>query len=116
MDGFTLKTLCTVGFLAASSLSHAWASESREDYRRALGAHRVEKSWQCWLGKQIELRAAGVTTVILRPTGGKDWSFAVMAAVMSDFLKLLKDSEVLGESVQLAEPWPRCTVTGRGRH
>lgn len=115
MDGFTLKTLGTVGFLAASSLTQAWASESREYYRRALGVHRKERSWQCWLGKQTELRAAKVTTVILHPIGGKDWSFAFTAAVMSDFLlKLLKDSEALGETVQLAEPWPHCTVTGKG--
>ena len=93
MDGFTLKTLVTVGFLAASSLTQAWASESGDYYRRALGVHRMERSWQCWLGKQTELRAANVTTVILHPIGGKDWSFAAMAAVMSDFLlTLLKDS------------------------
>ena len=72
MDGFTLKTLGTVGFLAASSLTQAWASESGDYYRRALGVHRMERSWQCWLGKQTELRAAKVTTVILHPIGGWD--------------------------------------------
>lgn len=114
MDGFALKTLDTVGFLAASSLNQAWASESGEYYRRALGAHRMERSRQCWLGKQNSgLQESQLWPFILQE---EETSFAVTAAVMSDFLlKLLKDSEVLGESVQLAEPWPRCTVRGRGR-
>lgn len=61
---------------------------NQESYRGALGAHKMEGSWQSWLGKEIELRAAGVTAVILCPTAGEGWSFAVTAAAMSDFLKL----------------------------
>lgn len=52
MDGFTLKTPATVGFLAASRLSHAWASESREDYRRALGATEWRKAGSVGLGNK----------------------------------------------------------------
>ena len=75
----------------------------------------MEGSWQSQLGKEIELRAAGVTAVILRPTAGKGWSFAVTAAAMSDFLKLLRTYFQSWESVHLAEPGPHCTVTGSVR-
>lgn len=117
VEGFTIKTLgMSDGLLAASNSNGAWASEAREGSKRALGAHRMDRSWQPWLGKRTGLRAAGATAVIPRPTAGKSWSFSVTAAAMSDFLKPLKDLlQVPEERAQLVEPGPRCTAMGRGR-